>query len=189
MAPAWDEAGWKTRWQAQRWFITADGEADKLGGNEPIRWHPDQGRLEVKLPVPLAYLANGPHGRYRLSYTVSFPLSGRRGGRPGRQRGAPLRHLLPARSAQVVCRRLLQAKAPARPADLDELHRRRVLAVDVNADHLACWVLDASGNPAGEPGGLPLELVGRPAYTRDGHLRTAISGLLHMARRRAAGRS
>ena len=27
-----DEAGWQMRWQAQRWFITADGEADKLGG-------------------------------------------------------------------------------------------------------------------------------------------------------------
>ena len=36
-------------------------------GNETIRWHPDEGWLEIKLPAPLAHLANRPHGRYRLS--------------------------------------------------------------------------------------------------------------------------
>ena len=81
------------------------------------------------------------------------------------------------------------SQSPRQAGRPGELHRHRVLAVDVNADHLACWVLDASGEPAGKPVSVPLELVGGPAYTRDGHLRTAISGLLHMARRRAAGRS
>src|SRR6266545_4266598 len=50
----------------------ADGEAAKPLGNETIRVHPEQGWVELKLPAPLAYLANRPHGRYRLSCPVQF---------------------------------------------------------------------------------------------------------------------
>ncbi len=31
-------------------FLTADGEKDKAWGNETIRWNPDEGWLEVRLP-------------------------------------------------------------------------------------------------------------------------------------------
>jgi len=34
------EPQWRQRWQAARWFLTADGEADKPLGNETIRVHP-----------------------------------------------------------------------------------------------------------------------------------------------------
>jgi len=44
--------------------------------NQTIRWHPDQGWLEIKLPAPLAQLANQPHGRYRLSCLVGFSYRG-----------------------------------------------------------------------------------------------------------------
>jgi hypothetical protein len=33
------EAQWR-RWEAERLFLTADGEAGKAWGNETIRWHP-----------------------------------------------------------------------------------------------------------------------------------------------------
>jgi hypothetical protein len=56
--------------------LTADGEKDKAWGNETIRWHPDQGWLEIKLPAPLAGLANRPHGRYRLCAAVEFAYRG-----------------------------------------------------------------------------------------------------------------
>jgi hypothetical protein len=71
------EARWRERWEAGRLFLTADGEKDKHLGNETIRWHPDEGWLEVKLPAALGHLANRPHGRYRLSCPVGFPLPGR----------------------------------------------------------------------------------------------------------------
>ena len=45
-------------------------------GNETIRWNPDEGWLEVKLPAPLAHLANRPYGRYRLSCPVVFSYRG-----------------------------------------------------------------------------------------------------------------
>lgn len=66
------EAGWRARWQGARLFLTADGEAGKNWGNETIRFHPGEGWLELKLPVPLTGLANRPRGRYRLGCAVSF---------------------------------------------------------------------------------------------------------------------
>ena len=70
------ETEWRAEWEAARLFLTADGEADKTWGNETIRWHPGEQWLEVKLPVPLAQLANRPHGRYRLSCPVAFAYRG-----------------------------------------------------------------------------------------------------------------
>jgi len=59
-----------------------------------------------------------------------------------------------------------------------------VLAVDLNAGHLACWQVDRHGNPVGVGIDIPLALDGMPASTRDGRLRGAISTLLDMARQR-----
>ena len=70
------QAQWRERWDAGRLFLTADGEKDKAWGNETIRFNPDEGWLELKLPAPLAHLANAPHGRYRLSCPVSFAYRG-----------------------------------------------------------------------------------------------------------------
>jgi hypothetical protein len=70
------EARWRREWESARLFLTADGEKDKAWGNETIRWNPDQGWVEIKLPVPLAHLANRPHGRYRLSCPVEFSYQG-----------------------------------------------------------------------------------------------------------------
>ncbi|HEV8372176.1 MAG TPA: hypothetical protein VGR68_03160 [Actinomycetota bacterium] len=58
-----------------------------------------------------------------------------------------------------------------------------VLAVDLNAGHLACWQIDRHGNPVGVGVDIPLKLDGQPASTRDGRLRAAISSLLELARR------
>jgi hypothetical protein len=74
---------WRARWEAERLFVTADGEADKAWGNQTIRVHPDEQWLEIRLPSPLAYLSNTP-GRpatYRLSCPVAFTYRGRSGRR------------------------------------------------------------------------------------------------------------
>ena len=47
---------WQAQWQAERLFLTADGEAGKAWGNETIRFNPDEGWLEVKLPGALAQI-------------------------------------------------------------------------------------------------------------------------------------
>jgi hypothetical protein len=79
------EQQWRARWQAERMFLTADGEAAKPWGNETIRVHPDQHWLELRLPNPLAHLSNTP-GRaatYRLACSGSSSSPGARG-RPER---------------------------------------------------------------------------------------------------------
>ena len=70
------EDQWRERWDSARLFLTADGEKDKAWGNETLRWNPDEGWFEVRLPAPLAHLANRPHGRYRLSCEVRFEHRG-----------------------------------------------------------------------------------------------------------------
>ncbi|MEU9291563.1 IS200/IS605 family accessory protein TnpB-related protein, partial [Streptomyces sp. NPDC048275] len=47
------EQEWRERWQAERMFLSADGESGKRFGNETIRVT-DTGRLSIKLPAPLA---------------------------------------------------------------------------------------------------------------------------------------
>ena len=73
-------------------------------------------------------------------------------------------------------------KTAAEPvSELDELRAGRVLGVDLNADHLAACVLDASGNPIGEPVTIAVETAGLRASRRDGRVRAAISALLDLA--------
>lgn len=175
------EAQWREWWTAERWFLTADGEKDKLLGNETIRWHPDDGWLEIRLPAPLVHLANRPHGRYRLTCPVTFPY---RGDEVAAQAAAgAVRYDIsydPARG-----RWYLDAswKMAARPVpDLDDLRARPVLAVDFNDGFLAAWVVLPDGNPAGPPVTVPLEVKGLPATTRDGRLRTAVTTLITLAK-------
>ena len=74
-----------------------------------------------------------------------------------------------------------ERQSDAKPGD-EEPPEGPVLAVDVNKDHLAGWVIVADGNPLGQPITVPVELAGLPADTRDGRLRAAISELIHTAR-------
>jgi transposase len=66
-------------------------------------------------------------------------------------------------------------------SELDELRTGRVLGVDLNADHLACCVLDGCGNPVGEPVSIDVATAGLKASRRDGRVRAAISKLLDLA--------
>ncbi|GAA2401635.1 hypothetical protein GCM10010191_06160 [Actinomadura vinacea] len=69
------EARWRERWEAERWFLAADGESGKRLGNETIRVTPD-GQVCIKLPAPLAHHANAGHGRYVLASKVAFAHRG-----------------------------------------------------------------------------------------------------------------
>jgi hypothetical protein len=177
--------GWQERWRAERLFITADGEADKAFGNETIRWHPTEGWVELRLPMPLAHLANRPHARYRLSAAVAF---GHRGDEVAAQAvtGA-VRYDVSYDPAKRRWYFDASWKVPRRQApSLEELRRHPVVAVDLNAGHVAATVVDSSGNPVGRPVTIALDLAGLPASTRDGRLRAAISALIALAERHGA---
>jgi hypothetical protein len=171
---------WRASWQAERLFLTADGEAAKPLGNETIRVHPEQGWLELKLPAPLAHLANAPHGRYRLTCPVRFR---HRADEWAEQvASGAVRYdidFLPNRGrwyCSASWTRPVSAAMTVQQAVADG-----VLAVDLNAGHLACWHINPDGNPVRVGVDLPLALDGLPASTRDGRLRAAVSALLNLA--------
>jgi hypothetical protein len=69
------QAQWRSRWEAARFFLSAAGESGKRHGNETIRITPE-GQVSIRLPAPLAHLANAPRGRYVLSGRVVFAHRG-----------------------------------------------------------------------------------------------------------------
>jgi hypothetical protein len=176
---------WRARWDAARLFLTADGEKDKAWGNETIRFQPDEGWLEVKLPAPLGHLANRSHGRYRLTCPVAFPY---RGDEVAAQAATgAVRYdisLNPDTGRWYLDASWTTVPGPA--PDLGDLREHPVVAVDVNAGHLAAWALTPDGNPAGPLVTIPLVLAGLPATTRDGRIRAAVTALIAIARQHGA---
>jgi hypothetical protein len=174
---------WRQRWAAERWFICADGEADKALGNETIRVHPEAGWLELKLPVPLAHLANRPHGRYRLSCPVRF--THRANEWAAQVAAGAVRYDIAYRPDRGRWYLAASWRLPASPVvTVQQAVAGGVLGVDLNAGHLACWQIDRHGNPVGVGVDIPLVLDGLSASTRDGRLRAAISLLLEVAGQR-----
>jgi hypothetical protein len=182
------QAEWRVCWQTARWFLTADGEADKRWGNETIRVHPDEQWLEVRLPTPLAHLANtsGRAATYRLACPVGFTHRGAEWAAQAAS-GAVRYDVLvdPARG-----RWYLDAswRLPARPVpSVEDLRQCPTLGIDLNAGHLDGWILDPCGNPVGSPRTITLALDGLPASTRDGRLRQAVAALIRLAKASGCG--
>lgn len=178
------ERQWRHRWDTSRWFLIADGETGKRWVNETIRVDPASGTVEVKLSAPLAHLANSPNGRYRLDAAAVFHHRG--------NQWADRVHADQAVAYEVRCvehrprrwRWYLHASwtlDSVDPPTVDALLDQRHLAVDVNGDHLAAWVVDASGNPVGAPVTIHTDLAGASASTRDGRVRAAVTRLLDHA--------
>ncbi|MFJ9099604.1 IS200/IS605 family accessory protein TnpB-related protein [Streptomyces sp. NPDC102405] len=176
-----NEHAWRQRWQAERMFLAADGESGKRFGNETIRVT-DTGQISLKLPAPLARLANAPHGRYVLDAAVAFQHRGQEWlDRITVNRAvAYCIHHDVARGRWYVTASWQRATAPALP--LQAALARGVVGVDMNDDHLAAWQLDVHGNPVGEPQRFFYDLTGTAEH-RDAQIRHALTRLLHHARR------
>ncbi|MFE3141383.1 IS200/IS605 family accessory protein TnpB-related protein [Streptomyces scopuliridis] len=174
------EVQWRGRWEAARMFLSANGESGKLCGNETIRITPD-GHLSVKLPSPLAHLANAPHGRYTLAEAVVFPYRGEEWTDriAGNRAVAYTLHHDSDRDRWYVTASWQRKEMPVLP--LDAALTAGCIGVDMNDDHLAAWQLDPHGNPAGEPHRFFYNLSGSATH-RDAQIRHALTRLLHWAR-------
>ncbi|MFG2879958.1 IS200/IS605 family accessory protein TnpB-related protein [Streptomyces sp. NPDC048337] len=171
------ETEWRDRWEASRWFLQADGESGKRFGNETIRVTPD-GEVSIKLPTPLAGLANAKRGRYVLTSRIAFAHRGTEwADRVGADRAVAYRvHYDTERH-----RWYLSASwhyPPTRTVPLDAALAHGVIGVDMNADHLAAWRLDQHGNPIGAPRRFRFDLTGTAGH-RDAQVRHALTRLLH----------
>jgi IS605 OrfB family transposase len=175
------EEQWRRRWQAGRRFLAADGETGKRFGNETVRVTPG-GEVSIKLPAPLAHLANAPHGRYVLAARVSFAHRGEQwADRVTANRAVAYRiHEDTVRGRWYVT--ASWTIPPVKTVPLEAARARGLIGVDTNADHLAAWRLDTHGNPVGEPRRFDYDLFGTAAH-RDAQVRHALIRLLHWAQR------
>jgi hypothetical protein len=157
-------------------FLTADGESGKRYGNETIRVDAD-GVLSVKVPGPL-------EDRHGKRFTISRPVA--------------FTHRVEEWAARIGDNQAVRYDIsydptkdrwyldaswgiPARSAPtVDDLRGGPVMAVDLNADHLAAHVVDSAGNPVGHAHNIPIDLAGLPASTRAGRLKAAITALLDL---------
>ncbi|WP_055558346.1 IS200/IS605 family accessory protein TnpB-related protein, partial [Streptomyces sp. NBRC 110028] len=169
------------RWDAERWFLQADGESGKRFGNETIRVSSD-GEVGIKLPAPLAHLANAPRGRYVLDGRIGFRHRGQEwADRVSANRAVAYRiHLDVDRGRWYLTAAWMIP--PVQTVPLAVARANGLIGVDTNADHFAAWRLDVHGNPTGEPRRFFYDLDGSATY-RDAQVRHALTCLLHWARR------
>ena len=177
------EPQWRQRWDGARMFLTADGESGKALGNETIRVDAD-GHLRIKTPAALAEQF-GTH--VVIEAAVGFAHRGEEWAARVAGRRAVRYDISydPVRDRWYLDASWTTTPEPA--CDLAELRAGRVLGVDLNAEHLACCVLDASGNPVGAPTTIEVLTAGLAASRRDGRVRAAITGLLDHARDTGCG--
>ncbi len=175
------EAQWRLRWEAERWFLQADGESGKRYGNETIRISPG-GEVSIRLPAPLANLANAPHGRYVLACRIVFRHRGEQwADRIAAHRAVAYRiHYDVGRNRWYVT--ASWQNPPLTTVPLSAVRAGGLVGVDMNADHLAAWRLDAHGNPVGAPRRFDYTLTGSAGH-RDAQVRHALIRLLHWTTR------
>ncbi|MET9082120.1 IS200/IS605 family accessory protein TnpB-related protein [Streptomyces sp. NPDC004237] len=175
------EAEWRRRWQAERRFLQADGESGKRYGNETIRVTPD-GEVSLRLPAPLAHLANAPRGRYVLTTQVSFAhRSEQWTDRVVANQAVAYRiHMDAVRGRWYLTASWTVPQTQTVP--LATAREGGLVGVDTNADHLADWRLDAQGNPIGRPRRFGYDLTGSVGH-RDAQVRHALIRLVRWAKR------
>jgi IS605 OrfB family transposase len=173
------ETGWRERWEAERWFVQADGESGKRFGNETIRISPD-GEVSIRLPAPLAHLANAAHSRYILTGRIRFAHRGQEwADRVAANLAVAYRIHHDTRRSRWYLTASWQ-KSDTRAMPLAAALAQGVIGVDMNADHLAAWRLDTHGNPVAHPRRFFYDLTGSADH-RDAQVRHALTRLLHWA--------
>ncbi|WP_411090033.1 IS200/IS605 family accessory protein TnpB-related protein [Streptomyces sp. 061-3] len=173
------EDEWRQRWEAERWFLAADGESGKRFGNETIRVTPD-GEVSIKLPAPLAHLANTRHGRYTLTVRIAFAHRGAEwADRIAANRAVAYRIHLDTERGRWYLTASWQRPA-IQTIPLETARARGMIGVDTNADHFAAYRLDPHGNPVGDPHRFGYDLSGTAGH-RDAQIRHALTRLINWA--------
>ena len=168
---------WGAARLAERMFVKAMGDKNAGFGNQTIRYNPATGLLSLRLPNVLAHLSNTPGATPR--YEFENPLK-------WHHRGDELDALVYSSAVQYeifyecdkqswYVRATWQIDPNDAPIpDLEKLATQRTLAVDLNYDHLACYVVDECGNFVGSPISVPISTAGG-SKQRLGQLLEALS--------------
>jgi hypothetical protein len=195
-AAALSEQAWRDEWATTREWCAASGSTGENDGNRVFKLDP-HGRLRITVPLPVAarFGLPKPHARaaggvLTLAAPVRFAHHGAELAARVTNRLGVRFDLEPVYAGGRVVKLYLRAcwtreDVPPVPS-LEAARAGGVVAVDLNADHLAAARLDSSGNPVGAPVVIPLVQEG-PASLRDARLRTAITALLDFTRASGAG--
>ncbi|MFD3495737.1 IS200/IS605 family accessory protein TnpB-related protein [Streptomyces sp. NPDC058690] len=174
------EDEWRERWEAERWFLAADGESGKRFGNETIRVT-DTGEVSIKLPAPLAHLANARHGRYTLTARIAFAHRGAEwADRIEANRAVAYRIHLDTQRGRW-CLTASWQRPVVQTIPLETARAQGMVGVDTNADHFAAYRLDRHGNPIGDPHHFFYDLSGTAGH-RDAQIRHALTRLINWAK-------
>ena len=152
---------WRLRHDAARGWLAVNGTSGEVLGNQTVRVDPDNGVLEILLPVHLAHLSNtpGPRRSWRLAAQVGFEHLREQWEERVRSRRAvryELDYRFPVRNKAGGWYLTASWSCDQNPLpELSALRQHRTLAVDLNSDHVACCVIDAQGNPVGGPSTSP----------------------------------
>jgi IS605 OrfB family transposase len=178
----WNELYW-----AARHKISANGSHDELYGNLTIRVDPD-GVCSILLPSSLLYLANSKDKKhYVLEVRVKFSYRAADWKAQLSSGAISYEIFLDAAKRRWYLTAAWKLKTAGEIRSTTLMAADRAIGIDLNSDHLACWLADASGNPVSRPINIPLVLKGS-SDRRDGHLRWAISQLLAFCKANQASR-
>ncbi|MFE3460555.1 IS200/IS605 family accessory protein TnpB-related protein [Nocardiopsis aegyptia] len=153
-------------------------------GVRTLRLRPD-GEVSIRLPAPLAHLANAPRGRYVLACTVRFRHRWQEwADRVEASRAVAYRIHYDAERARWYISASWQ-RPKTRTLPLEAARAQGMVGVDTNADHLAAYRLDVHGNPVGNPERFFFDLSGAVSH-RDAQARHALIRLLRWTQRTGA---
>ena len=183
------EQEWRDEWNAARSYYGIDGFSGRVSGNRMFRLNTTTRRLSIKLPRSVCIKYNIPIGKkdgggwLTLSSPVRFKYLGDELNERITGREATRFDLVPTFKNGVISKMHLRASwtRVEKPAvTLDALQGLPVVGVDLNKGHLDAHLLDATGNPIGNPERIDFVQTGTSAQ-RDGELRAAITCLLNYA--------
>ena len=182
-----DQAGltlgqWQQQWADERLFLTCVGNVGKTGGNPCLSLAQDDDGLvwlTVSVPEPVQRRL-GVAARVRLTHPVPVGHVPELVERVTAKASTAISISFQTgkRGQKVLLRASWTHEQTPKLPTLAELRRGRVMALDLNADHLALARLNPDGNPVGAPVRIPLEIKGLPAGTRDARIREAITQVL-----------
>lgn len=179
------EQQWREQWNASRMFFTALGTTGEICGNQTIRVTPNgdgTGQLRIKTPVALISqwgefveidtpinmdVWQGIEWQDRavdnqsLTYTIRFNV----------------------KNSQWYLHVSWSIKAVTVPT-VEQLGSQSRLAIDLNKDFLAAYIVDPSGNPVGSPFTVPLVVEGRTKGQRDAAVRQTVTDVLNHVKRK-----
>ena len=147
-----DLSQWKHEWDTARLFLTFAGDKDGGLGNQSFKIDPVTGEVKLRLPNALAHLSNvaGRTPYYVLSCKVFF--NHRRDDWAAQVLTGAVGYKIvykPNKDKWYVHASWTLPVTPQPPLEYYDKHR--TLAIDFNADHLACRVMLPDGNMLGEP--------------------------------------